>query len=94
MAIWGADDDLTTARVFEAAMFDLVAKTVTMLPLPATDGYAHNVCLYKDKVLYCLQPKTDKKGIYIYDPVDNSAEISSPDIATAGFPVFIGAFDQ
>lgn len=94
MANWGEDDDMTTARVFEAAMFDLVAKTVTMLPLPATDGYAHNVCLYEEKVLYCLQPKSDKKGIYIYDPVDNLAEISSPAIATAGFPVFIGAFEQ
>jgi len=86
-------EDMTTARMMEPVVLDLAAKTITQLPLPATDGFAHNICLYQGKVLYCLNPKTAGKGIYVYDPANPSVTISAPTIPTAGIPGFVGAFE-
>jgi hypothetical protein len=82
--------------MFEPAMIDLAAKTVTFLPLPATDGFAHNVCLHEGKVLYCLKPKTEvgAAGIYVYDPANPGTGVTAPTIATSGTPVFLGAFED
>lgn len=70
---------------------NLQAKTVEKINMPYSNGYAHYIMPYENKILLPMATKTGV-GIYTYDPVSGTGT-ANPVVATQGDPSVVELFN-
>jgi len=92
-ALTSSPPDYVNDRNYQPFALDLIQKTITKLPIPATTGWSGGIYPHRDgKVLFTLSPKEGGDGLYWYDPTLNRVD-TTPSIKTVGTPSYIRVFE-